>query len=258
MSLGASYRALLAPISTCMAALALTLPAPAAGAPAFELRDGGQATISLGNARPGDSATGCVVLSYRGDEPARVRLFGKTGGTGFDRYLDLLVERGASCASFRAVDVAYDGTLEDFPDTRRDGIDERWKADEARAYRFEIRVRDANGAQGLTAKQTFTWVATSESAAPKPGATAPPSTTGGGLIPVPPSPQGLRTLLEKIAKVAVEVGKRSAFPTGLLMLVLGFLSVQNRIDRRDPKLALAPVYPTPDLAFSGPEDGDAE
>jgi len=32
-----------------------------------------------------------------------------------------------------------------------------------------------------------------------------------------------------------------AFPMFLIMLVIGFVLVQNRIDRRDPKLALAPV-----------------
>ena len=43
---------------------------------------------------------------------------------------------------------------------------------------------------------------------------------------------------------------RSAFPIALLLLVALFLAVQNRIDRRDPKLALAPVGVEPDLEFS--------
>ena len=32
-----------------------------------------------------------------------------------------------------------------------------------------------------------------------------------------------------------------AFPLVLILFVIGFLFVQNRIDRKDPKLALAPV-----------------
>jgi hypothetical protein len=32
-----------------------------------------------------------------------------------------------------------------------------------------------------------------------------------------------------------------AFPIVLIVLVIGFVLVQDRIDRRDPKLALAPV-----------------
>jgi hypothetical protein len=35
-----------------------------------------------------------------------------------------------------------------------------------------------------------------------------------------------------------------AFPILLIILVIGFVLVQDRIDRRDPKLALAPVAPT--------------
>ena len=253
MSLITSYRRLAAPITIGMAAFALSLPAPALGAaPALELRDGGRAVVSLGNAKPGDSATGCVVLRYRGEKPARVRLFGTTRGTGFDRFIDLLVERGRSCAPFRRAAVAYRGTLAGFPDALADAIDGRWAPGETRAYRFTVRVRDRNAAQGLTADQTFTWVATGETPAaePQPGMTAPPA-----AIPTPPGVDGVREFLKKIAKVAAEVGKRSAFPSSLLMLVLGFLSFQNRIDRRDPKLALAPVHPTPELSFSSPDEG---
>jgi hypothetical protein len=238
-----------------MAALALTLPANALGAaPALELDDGGRAVLSLGNAKPGDSATGCVAVTYRGEVPARVRLFGTTGGTGFGRYLDLLVELGGECRPFRRAAVAYRGTLRGFPDSLGEAIGARWAPGETRAYRFSVRVRDANEAQGLTTAQTFTWVADGEvpNAEPQPGMTAPPS-----ALPTPPGADGVRKLLKKIAKVAAEVGKRSAFPSSLLMLVLGFLSVQNRIDRRDPKLALAPVYPTPDLPFS-PDAGEGD
>jgi hypothetical protein len=35
----------------------------------------------------------------------------------------------------------------------------------------------------------------------------------------------------------------------LAILVFLFLLMQDRIDRRDPKLALAPVYPDRDLRF---------
>lgn len=39
------------------------------------------------------------------------------------------------------------------------------------------------------------------------------------------------------------------FPFLLLLLVLLFLLVQHEIDRRDPKLALAPVHAERDLGF---------
>lgn len=253
MTRGASFRSLVPPITIAMAAIALSVPGNAeAAAPTLELRDGAKAALSLVNAKPGESAVGCVVVAYRGDEPARVRLYGATRGTGFDRYLDLLVERGASCDAFRRDAVVFRGTLATFPDSAQRAIDENWEPEEKRAYRFEVQVRDDEAAQGLTARQTFTWVATGDSAPePAPGATAPPAAS----VPAPPGVDGFRKLLTKIAKVAAEVGRRSAFPSSLLMLVVGFLSVQNRIDRRDPKLALAPVYPTPDLPFDPPEAG---
>jgi hypothetical protein len=45
------------------------------------------------------------------------------------------------------------------------------------------------------------------------------------------------------------VSKKTAVPVGLLLLVGLFLAVQNRLDRRDPKLALAPVYADPGVSF---------
>jgi hypothetical protein len=45
---------------------------------------------------------------------------------------------------------------------------------------------------------------------------------------------------------------RSAFPLLLIILALLFLSIQDRIDRKDPKLALAPARPDPQLPFPAP------
>ena len=45
---------------------------------------------------------------------------------------------------------------------------------------------------------------------------------------------------------------RSSFPILLVLVVVAFLIVQDRIDRKDPKLALAPVYAEPDLPFAPP------
>lgn len=62
------------------------------------------------------------------------------------------------------------------------------------------------------------------------------------------------SLLEAVARGTVFVLQRSAFP-GILLLIAGiFVLVQDRIDRKDPKLALAPLYPDPDLRFGEPVD----
>jgi hypothetical protein len=56
----------------------------------------------------------------------------------------------------------------------------------------------------------------------------------------------------KAAVVAAENADKSVFPGGLLLMVVGFLSIQGRIDRNDPKLALAPAEAEPELTFDPP------
>jgi hypothetical protein len=48
-------------------------------------------------------------------------------------------------------------------------------------------------------------------------------------------------VIAEIGRVAAEAAEQVAFPLALALMVGAFLMVQNRIDRRDPKLALAPI-----------------
>jgi hypothetical protein len=57
-----------------------------------------------------------------------------------------------------------------------------------------------------------------------------------------------------IGQVAVKSLEKPQFPLLLLVVVAVFLLVQNRIDRKDPKLAAAPVDAEPLLGF-GPVVG---
>ena len=50
-------------------------------------------------------------------------------------------------------------------------------------------------------------------------------------------------LFDRIGTLATLAAKALAFPVALAVIVLLFVAVQNRIDRRDPKLALAPIAP---------------
>lgn len=54
-------------------------------------------------------------------------------------------------------------------------------------------------------------------------------------------------VVQQIGRVAAEAAEQMAFPVILLMMVGAFLIGQNRVDRRDPKLALAPVDLDADL-----------
>lgn len=86
-----------------------------------------------------------------------------------------------------------------------------------------------------------------------------PTKTGGskptaiGTVLVPGGFLPLRVPNAIAATVVAAVGKPT-LPLLLLVVVVGFLLLQNRIDRRDPKLASAPVGAEPELDF-GPVRG---
>jgi len=52
-----------------------------------------------------------------------------------------------------------------------------------------------------------------------------------------------RGLFERFVALAIQNPGIIAFPLALAVIVMLFVAVQNRIDRKDPKLALAPVAP---------------
>jgi hypothetical protein len=66
--------------------------------------------------------------------------------------------------------------------------------------------------------------------------------------------QVLPLWLDRAATLAAVAGKRTGFPILMLLLAFLFLVMQDRIDRREPKLALAPVHAEPDLPFEIPEE----
>lgn len=61
------------------------------------------------------------------------------------------------------------------------------------------------------------------------------------------APPSRETFLTQLADAAVEATKKLAFPLGLALMVGAFLMVQGRIDRKDAKLALAPIDSEQDL-----------
>ncbi len=57
--------------------------------------------------------------------------------------------------------------------------------------------------------------------------------------------------LATILRTARTVLTTTAFPLALLVVMFGFIVLQDAIDRRDPKLLLAPAYADPELSFGG-------
>ena len=65
---------------------------------------------------------------------------------------------------------------------------------------------------------------------------------------------------KKVGKVVAAIAEepaKTAFPMSLIFIVTGFMGLQGRIDRNDPKLALAPVFADPDLEFRPPGEARA-
>jgi len=77
------------------------------------------------------------------------------------------------------------------------------------------------------------------------------ATGGSGRQPLQASPVGQVQALDwRLGRVVVPVLTKSAFPGLLLLIVLVFLAIQDGIDRREPKLALASVNDDPHLSFT--------
>ena len=62
-------------------------------------------------------------------------------------------------------------------------------------------------------------------------------------------------LFRKLGQRAQQGAARGAFPLFLLFLVLIFFAIQDRIDRRDPKIALAPLNDEPYIEFRPDTEG---
>jgi hypothetical protein len=107
-----------------------------------------------------------------------------------------------------------------------------------------------------TGKPTTSRPTSSPETRPTGSASAVPPRTGkefdipgahGGGTPAGPS----RT--DQVIRFFQGVAFYSGFPLLLFLLVLLFLLIQDRLDRKDPKLAAAPLYADPDQSF--PEHG---
>ena len=156
-------------------------PAPSSATGAKLVRnDRGSALIVMNNARPGQTASSCVTITYRGSKSVRMKLYGARSGSGLDQYVELTVTRGTSrattpksCAGFSADrrnylgagnGVVFKGLVSQFPTTwsaasydPAGGPAEKWTKGEARAFRFHVRVVDNQAAMGLWLTQKFSW-----------------------------------------------------------------------------------------------------
>jgi predicted ribosomally synthesized peptide with SipW-like signal peptide len=153
----------------------------AAGTVALSDNDAGGSLLSLSNATPGNSSTGCIKITYSGSLNANVHLYGSATAS-LPTYLTLTVTRGtdsspsfASCSNFTAdatnyigsgAGVIYSGNLSAFPSTYGGGVVDptsgspaTWSTSDAHSYKFVVTVQNNAAAQGLSSTASFTWEA---------------------------------------------------------------------------------------------------
>lgn len=187
---------------------------------------------------PGERSSACLTIEHRGDvglDAVLLQLADVTGPEPLLRALRLEVARGAGaargCEGFRA-DEVIEGPLRDLTGAPAPTSWSSWVPEDGEEAVFRLTLSLAEDAadalQGATATSGFQWTATAR-----------PS--GGGFA------ERLGLLLSAVA--------RDALLPLLLLVVLGvlFLGIQDRIDRQDPKLALAAVVEEPD-SFMDPEE----
>lgn len=152
-----------------------------AGSVVLADNDSGASLVTLSSAKPGNSDTGCIRVTYTGSLAATVRLYASVSG-GLAPYLNVTVTRGTdaspsfdSCASFTpdgtnyigaGAGVIYSGTLSAFPTTYAGGIVDptagspaTWTNPTSRSYRIAVSLANDPAAQALSGSASFTWEA---------------------------------------------------------------------------------------------------
>jgi camelysin-like metallo-endopeptidase len=152
-----------------------------AGTVTLSDNDGGSALYSLTAAKPGDSATSCIEVTYDGTLDATVKLFTPSSIGDLGPHVDLMIEPGTqaspsfpSCSGFTpdAGGALFDGTLASFAaahDSYANGLADdpgtsatAWETDDTVVYRVTATLAaDAPAdAQGdSTGTHTLRWEA---------------------------------------------------------------------------------------------------
>jgi hypothetical protein len=153
----------------------------AAGTVTISDNDAGGSLLSLSNATPGNSSTGCIKITYSGSLNTNVHLYGSATGS-LPSYLTLTVTRGtdpspsfSGCGSFIAdatsyigagSGVVYSGNLSAFPSSYAAGLVDpssgspaTWSTSDTHSYKFVVTVQNTAAAQGLSSTASFTWEA---------------------------------------------------------------------------------------------------
>jgi predicted ribosomally synthesized peptide with SipW-like signal peptide len=130
----------------------------AAGTVYIHDNDLGAAMYNVSNAKPFDTTTACITVTYDGTLPAVVKLYGSAIADPLAQYVDLTVEEGSgsagfnNCAGFTASGTVYSGTLDGMPNDFASGLatngGANWTTGTSVDYRFTLTLQDDNNANG--------------------------------------------------------------------------------------------------------------
>jgi hypothetical protein len=250
-----------------LAAVTLAMPLAAGASPreadppaavALAAGPASSALFAVNGLVPGHPVVNCVAVRFRGIAPGgTIRFYAVVRSGELAPYLTMTVRTGSGtgrgCAGFVPVGTAFDGPLPGLAAAQRRspaGLPVPWLPDPNGEVTFQVTVAvaDTNHAQGRATRFDLVWSA-------PPPATRPATDSGApGARGLVVSGSVLHRLAQEIARLARTVGLPllKAGSVGFLMalLVVVFLLLQGRIDRRDPKLALAPIRPPAQVNFT--------
>lgn len=155
-----------------------------AGTVALSDNDAGAAMYSVAGAKPGESVTRCIKVTYTGSLDADVRIYTTSSIGSLGQYVDLTITPGTqaspsfpSCTGFLADSggALFSGTLQSFGSTKdsfANGVVDnpgtsatKWTTNDAVVYQVTATLQSAapDAAQGLTTgAHAFTWEARSQ------------------------------------------------------------------------------------------------
>jgi Camelysin metallo-endopeptidase len=151
-----------------------------AGTVAIADNDAGAAMYSLTNAKPGESVSKCIKVTYTGSLDADVHIYTTSTIGSLGQYVELTITPGSqttpsfpSCTGFTADSggALYSGTLANFASTKNSyangvvdypGTGTKWATNESVVYQVTATLQSSapESAQGATTgAHTFTWEA---------------------------------------------------------------------------------------------------
>jgi hypothetical protein len=212
----------------------------------------GSALFGVDGLVPGHPVVNCLVVHFpAAPSGTPVRLYAVVRSGELAPYLAVTVRTGRGCSGFVPTGTPFRGRLAGLAaahDRSPAGVLVPWPDGGGVAFEVRVAVADTNAAQGRAVRFDLVWSAPElapgtdgRSSSARADGPARAGSLLGGLV------RGVARLVKAVGLPLLKAGS-----IGILtaVLVLLFLLVQGAIDRRDPKLALAPVRPPARLRFT--------